>query len=67
MTDYLDDLDDLDDAIACPTCHGPLVPLGAMGNVQWFRCRNCGRDVSDIGLGIAPEPTPARPSVRSNA
>jgi hypothetical protein len=28
----------------CPACGGPGVPLGALGNLEHFRCRNCGID-----------------------
>jgi hypothetical protein len=29
---------------ACGICRGPLVPLGRLGNLMWYRCRNCGMD-----------------------
>jgi len=25
-------------------CNGPLVLLGVLGHLRWFRCRNCGMD-----------------------
>lgn len=28
----------------CPVCGGPGVPLGGLGNLMWYRCRNCGMD-----------------------
>lgn len=26
----------------CGLCHGPLVLLGVLGRLYWFRCQNCG-------------------------
>jgi rubredoxin len=26
----------------CPLCAGDGVPLGTLGHLRWFRCRNCG-------------------------
>ena len=26
----------------CETCGGPLVYLGDLGSLMWFKCRNCG-------------------------
>lgn len=28
----------------CPLCTGPGVPLGRMGRLAWYRCRDCGID-----------------------
>lgn len=28
----------------CPMCPGYGVPLGTLGAVEWFRCRDCGID-----------------------
>lgn len=28
----------------CGLCGGPGVPLGVLGQLSWFRCRNCGID-----------------------
>lgn len=28
----------------CACCGGELTYLGALGNLVWFRCRNCGAD-----------------------
>jgi len=28
----------------CQACGGVLMPLGALGQIQWFRCRDCGLD-----------------------
>lgn len=30
----------------CPLCGGPLVYLGPLGNLEHFRCRNCGAECS---------------------
>lgn len=35
----------------CPTCSGPGVPLGEMGRLFHFRCRDCGIDFSREALG----------------
>ena len=36
----------------CTACGGQLVSLGVLGNLHWFRCRDCGidqhADVDDI-------------------
>ncbi len=26
----------------CEMCGGPAVSMGFLGDVEWFRCRNCG-------------------------
>ena len=31
---------------ACPVCPGHGVPLGQLGPLRWFRCRDCGIDFS---------------------
>ena len=30
----------------CPVCSGLGVLLGALGNLRWFRCRDCGVNFS---------------------
>lgn len=30
----------------CPACGGPGVPMGGLGNLEYFRCRNCGAQFS---------------------
>lgn len=30
----------------CPACAGDGVPLGKLGRLRWFRCRNCGMTYS---------------------
>lgn len=56
----------------CVLCGGPVVFLGQLGRIDWFRCRNCGAEqfseettsVIDPSLAayltgeLAPEPTP---------
>lgn len=31
-------------APACPVCPGHGVPLGQLGPLRWYRCRDCGID-----------------------
>lgn len=33
----------------CSYCDGPLVSLGNLGNLSWYRCRDCGMDQSKHG------------------
>lgn len=33
----------------CSYCDGPLVHLGNLGNLSWYRCRDCGMDQSKHG------------------
>jgi rubredoxin len=41
----------------CPHCNGPALPLGTLGALTHYRCRNCGwtfaetveRDEEDLG------------------
>ena len=28
----------------CPVCPGRGVPLGQLGRLRWYRCRDCGID-----------------------
>jgi len=28
----------------CKLCGGPLLFLGKLGTMKWFRCRNCGME-----------------------
>jgi transposase-like protein len=30
----------------CPACTGDGVPLGTLGRLRWFRCRDCGMTYS---------------------
>lgn len=30
----------------CPVCSGDGVPLGTLGRLRWFRCRDCGMNFS---------------------
>jgi len=45
MTHEIEDEDVLENP-ACPRCGGPGVPMGTLGKLEWFRCRNCGWDFS---------------------
>ena len=29
---------------ACPVCPGRGMPLGQLGRLRWYRCRDCGID-----------------------
>jgi hypothetical protein len=31
---------------SCKMCGGPLVKMGGLGNLMWYRCRNCGMESS---------------------
>ena len=37
--------------VGCPGCGGPGTPLGVLGNLAHFRCRNCGLDFYDTHNG----------------
>lgn len=37
------------DGPTCPTCGGPVVYMGELGDVIHFRCRNCGSECSITG------------------
>jgi hypothetical protein len=37
---------DLDHDLATCVCLGPLEPLGQLGRLWWYRCRDCGMDHS---------------------
>lgn len=40
----------------CPDCGGPAVLLGALGNIVWLRCRDCGSTYAeDVITGEAEE------------
>ena len=57
--DYiLEDYNDVDDYVpppGCPVCDGPGIEMGGLGNVVWYRCRNCG---IEFKVDIAPDPAP---------
>jgi hypothetical protein len=38
------DAEDDQDATPCPVCGGDAYPMGKMGNLQHFRCQQCGAD-----------------------
>jgi len=31
---------------SCKLCGGPLMKMGGLGNLMWYRCRNCGMETS---------------------
>jgi hypothetical protein len=31
---------------SCKMCGGPLIKMGGLGNLMWYRCRNCGMETS---------------------
>ena len=39
--------DDLDDYCFCQLCEGPLLELGALGNLTHLQCRDCGIQFSE--------------------
>lgn len=44
----LEDSEDSDvlDNPSCPICGGVGIPLGSLGKLIWFICRNCGAQFS---------------------
>jgi hypothetical protein len=36
-------------------CGGPLVYLGTLGSLSWWRCRNCGQDHDIPTTDLDPE------------
>jgi hypothetical protein len=48
-------------AIECPYCRGPVSALGILGDVCWYRCRNCGAESSRIDRD--PDPVEIDPAV----
>lgn len=49
------DIAHFDDYVLCPVCGGPALPMGALGNRYYFRCRHCGMEHSV--LITAPQET----------
>lgn len=53
--------------MTCQHCGGPMVPLGALGSLEHYRCRNCGamdsqeRDDFDVEVSLqrTDEDTPS--------
>lgn len=43
----------MDENPTCPVCGGPGVPLGILGRLEHFRCRNCG---ADFNRRVDPDP-----------
>ena len=50
---YGGDEEEPEDNPECPVCAGPGVPLGTLGRLSHFRCRNCGIDFSRNADGEA--------------
>jgi tRNA(Ile2) C34 agmatinyltransferase TiaS len=49
---------------ACPVCPGHGVPLGRLGQLRWYRCRDCG---IDFNRRVKAPPKPAlRPGGRAS-
>ena len=48
----------------CPCCAGHGVPLGALGRLHWFRCRDCGMTFARAG---GSKRTPRAPSTVTRA
>jgi tRNA(Ile2) C34 agmatinyltransferase TiaS len=43
----------------CPLCPGHGVPLGTLGRLRWYRCRDCGMDFNRTAPSRhAPSPPP---------
>jgi transposase-like protein len=42
---------------ACPVCSGQGVPLGQLGRLRWYRCRDCGIDFNRR-VKASPKPSP---------
>lgn len=52
----ISDEGDLLDNPECPQCGGPGVPLGSLGSLLHFRCRNCGWNFSQPQEPMTPPP-----------
>lgn len=48
----------------CPVCPGRGVPLGTLGRLRWYRCRDCGIDFNRRAK--APPSPSLRPSGRAS-
>ena len=46
------------DTIHCSVCHGEMMPLGTLGNMAHYRCRQCG---DERGFLAPPESYPVKP------
>jgi anaerobic ribonucleoside-triphosphate reductase len=44
-----------DDMPNCSVCNGKGIPLGVLGKLSWFRCRNCGWEFSVKCPDLPPE------------
>lgn len=47
-------------APSCPHCSGRGLLLGALGNLRWFRCRDCGIDFNTASRRRRPAAMSAR-------
>ena len=51
----------------CPMCRGEGYSIGSLGNLEWFRCRQCGWEfsvaVDHPAVPPAPPNQPESPSV----
>lgn len=47
---------------ACPVCPGWGMPLGQLGRLRWYRCRDCGIDFN--WRAKAPSSPPLQPAGR---
>lgn len=49
----------------CPICPGHGVPLGTLGRLRWYRCRDCGMDFNRPSrTRTGPRTSPQREGVR---
>lgn len=62
MTASQQDAFDLTTPHDCAACHGPLQPLGQLGDRQWWRCQDCGFDQAppDLQPNDRPWVSPSR-------
>lgn len=37
-------MNDYQNEPGCNVCDGPLMLLGSLGKLDWFRCRDCGME-----------------------
>jgi tRNA(Ile2) C34 agmatinyltransferase TiaS len=48
----------------CPVCPGRGTPLGQLGRLRWYRCRDCGIDFNRRAK--APPSSSPRPAGRAS-
>jgi hypothetical protein len=44
LDDYLEDNEEEYSIEECPICGGDCYILGNLGNLSWYRCRDCGME-----------------------